>query len=128
MSWSPDLFIGEFRPWPDTVQVVRGTYDDTRRYVPEDALVHMELHECPVCANVADLQDAMDENARLRSCLTDDAENARMIMAENAKLRELVRHLRECTRHNVCAACEYADDVCDFDYDLRELGIEVVER
>lgn len=45
--------------------------------------------------------------------------------AENAKLRELVRHLRECTRHNVCAACEYADDACDFDYDLRELGIEV---
>lgn len=45
--------------------------------------------------------------------------------SENAKLRELVRHLRECTRHNVCAACEYADDVCDFDYDMRELGVEV---
>ncbi len=42
---------------------------------------------------------------------------------ENAKLRELVKHLRECTRHNVCAACEYADDACDFDYDMRELGI-----
>lgn len=47
--------------------------------------------------------------------------------AENAKLRELVKHLRECTRHNVCAACEYADDPCDFDYDMRELGIEVEE-
>lgn len=47
--------------------------------------------------------------------------------AENAKLRELVRHLRECTRHNVCAACKYAGGVCDFDYDLRELGIEVNE-
>lgn len=45
--------------------------------------------------------------------------------AESAKLRELVRHLRECTRHNVCAACEYADDACDFDYDMRELGVEV---
>ena len=44
---------------------------------------------------------------------------------DNAKLRELVKHLRECTRHNVCAACEYADDVCDFDYDMRKLGIEV---
>lgn len=42
-----------------------------------------------------------------------------------AKLRELVKHLRECTRHNVCAACEYADDACDFDYDMRELGVEV---
>lgn len=30
-----------------------------------------------------------DENARLRSCLSDDAENARQIMAENFKMREL---------------------------------------
>ena len=71
------------------------------------------------------LRGLEDENARLRSCLSDDAENARMIMGENVKLRELVRHLRECTRHNVCAVCEYADDACDFDYDMRELGIEV---
>lgn len=51
-----------------------------------------------------------------------DAEN-KQLQAENAKLRELVRHLRECTRHNVCAVCEYADDACDFDHDLRELGV-----
>lgn len=44
---------------------------------------------------------------------------------ENAKLRELVRHLRECTWHDYCTTCEYADDACDFDYDMRELGIEV---
>ena len=53
-------------------------------------------------------------------------ENERL-KAENAKLWEAVRHLRECTRHNVCAACKYAGGVCDFDYDLRELGIEVDE-
>lgn len=55
------------------------------------------------------------------------AANERMdlLEAENAKLRELVKHLRECTRHNTCAVCEYADDACDFDYDMRELGIEV---
>lgn len=47
------------------------------------------------------------------------------LLAENAKLRELVRNLRECTRHNVCALCDYVDDACDFDYDMRELGIEV---
>ena len=45
--------------------------------------------------------------------------------AENVELRELARHLRECVRHTVCAVCEYADDACDFDYDMRELGIEV---
>ena len=49
----------------------------------------------------------------------------REYVVENAKLRELVRHLRECTRHNVCAVCEYADDACDFDYDMRKFGIEV---
>ena len=49
----------------------------------------------------------------------------RKLLDENAKLRELVRHLRECTRHNVCAVCEYADDACDFDYDMRELGVDV---
>ena len=46
------------------------------------------------------------------------------LKADNAKLRELVLHLRECTRHNVCAACKYADDACDFDYDMRELGVD----
>ena len=35
MSWSPELFIGELRPWPDTVHVVRGKTDETRLYVPE---------------------------------------------------------------------------------------------
>lgn len=46
------------------------------------------------------------------------------LQAENAKLRELVKHLYECARHNTCAVCEYADDACDFDYDMRELGVE----
>lgn len=27
------------------------------------------------------------------------------VMEENTKLRELVKHLRECTRHNTCAVC-----------------------
>ena len=31
-----------------------------------DRLTHWELHECPGCKNVADLQEALDENARLR--------------------------------------------------------------
>lgn len=35
MSWSPELPIGEFRPWPDTVHVVRGRTGEMLRYVPE---------------------------------------------------------------------------------------------
>ena len=35
MSWSPELYIGEFRPWPDSVHVVRGKTEETMRYFPE---------------------------------------------------------------------------------------------
>ena len=35
MSWSTEVFIGELRPWPDTVHVIRGKTDEMRRYVPE---------------------------------------------------------------------------------------------
>jgi len=35
MSWSPELFIGELRPWPDAVRVVRGVTEESRLYVPE---------------------------------------------------------------------------------------------
>jgi len=67
-----------------------------------------------------EVRELRDENAKLRAMRDTWQEN-------DARLRELVRHLRECTRHNVCAACEYADDACDFDYDMRELGIEASE-
>ena len=66
-----------------------------------------------------------DENARLRSCLSDDAENAKMIMGENVKLRELVRDMwRE-----LAVAC--AEQVTSHETlrkvsdRMRELGIEV---
>lgn len=69
MSWSPDLFIGELRPWPDTVHVVRGKTDEMRRYVPEEMLFHE--------------RDGHDEQFEL----------ARSLQAENAELRELVRQM-----------------------------------
>lgn len=139
MSWSPDLFIGELRPWPDTVHVVRGKTDETRRYVPEEMLFHERDGHDEQFERARSLED---ENARLRSCLSDDAENARMIMAENAKLRELVRNMYACISHaneqdwfyferdkfgcgmsctvngEVCGLCVLADR-------MRELGVEV---
>lgn len=133
MSWSPDLFIGEFRPWPDSVYVVRGKTDDMRRYVPEEERdMYRDLVDCMVHPDVSDQLYAenvelQDENARLRSCLSDDAENARMIMAENEKLRELVRALYMCSEF-LCGRCKYGHgNTCDFDAEneLRELGIEV---
>ena len=74
-------------------------------------------------AGVVDQQDEIerleDENACLRYCLSDDAENARQIMAENAKLRELVRELYE-DQCDECDRWKYRDRMC-------ELRIEVEE-
>ena len=35
MSWGPDLIIGELRPWPDSVHVLRGVTGEGRDYLPE---------------------------------------------------------------------------------------------
>lgn len=52
------------------------------------------------------------------------AENAKLLN-ENAKLRELVRHMRSCMVNKDCDTCVYRADACDFEYDMHELGIEV---
>ena len=87
-----------------------------------------------------------DENARLRSCLSDDAENAQLIMGENAELRELAERAYKAARM-MCEAwegpCQSNSDVpswrvpcptderdeqCVFgqlERDMRELGVEV---
>ena len=82
-----------------------------------------------------------DENARLRSCLSDEfAENARMT-AENAKLRELVQdlhkalftldidHCQACPRDNINGPCTKfmvcGSDECSIEEEMSELGIEV---
>lgn len=66
--------IGGLRPWPDSVHVVRGKTDETRRYVPEmtcrmervedeERILHgwLECSECgPVYPPAADaIQDAV---------------------------------------------------------------------
>jgi hypothetical protein len=78
-----------------------------------DGSIHYELEHCPACKNVADLQEAL---------------------ADNAKLRELVRDYERCTMHADCGLCEYDGKLsthCPFspcfpDADeLRELRVEV---
>ncbi len=64
-----------------------------------------------------------DENARLRSCLSDDAENARLIMGENAKLRELLDGCAVLlTDRDFLHWPELCDEVLG---GMRKLGIEV---
>lgn len=68
------------------------------------------------------VNELQDENARLRSCLSDDAENAKMIMAENAKLRELVKDAL------INLSAWMGDGHPEWMVEAaRELGIEVVE-
>lgn len=59
--------------------------------------------------------------------MTDAEKMVRELRDENAKLRELVKHLRSCVVNKDCDTCAYRADACDFEYDMRELGIEVDE-
>lgn len=124
MSWSPDLFIGEFRPWPDTVHVVRGKTDEMRRYVPEEMLFHERDGHDEQFERARSLED---ENARLRSCLSDDAENARMIMGENEKLRKMAKECHELLQDLLAGCSLHPFTVEVMEQRMRELGIEVVE-
>lgn len=36
-----------------------------------DSAVHYELEHCPACKNIADLQEALEENAKLRKLIED---------------------------------------------------------
>ena len=56
--------------------------------------------------------------------IAEHAERIVRLEEENAKLRELVRNLYACALRTECDECSYAEEPCDFKYDLRELGIE----
>ena len=80
-----------------------------------------------------EVEKLQDENERLRSCLSDSAENAKQIMheahvqeAENAKLRMLLAELYQCSRQCGCNHCGYKD-WCAISNRMRELVIEVDE-
>lgn len=49
----------------------------------------------------------------------------RVVKAENDKLRELVRNLYACINNRDCDCCEYVDEACEFERNMRELGVEV---
>lgn len=70
------------------------------------------------------LNDEQDENTRLRSCLTDAAENARLIMGENAKLRELVEDMLDCIEIRAAWHRPPTEGMCEeFAKRASELGV-----
>ena len=85
----------------------------------------VEVMDHPDTANQLRAENAklQDENARLRSCLSDDAENARQIMGENARLRELLDGCAVLlTDRDFLHWPELCDEVLG---GMRELGVEV---
>ena len=116
-----------------------------------DGSADYELEHCPACKNVADLQEALDENAKLRKDIRDldvccqilndrlgrDFGLAVQLDVENAKLRKLVQDMwpfikdpcpnRECCLFEKCDAdsereCHIEEHMAAR---MRELGIEV---
>ena len=85
-----------------------------------DGSINYELEHCPACKNVADLQEALAENAKLRD--------------ENSMLRKYVA--KALSAISYCDCCPHADYGCDTETvpmhegckafeELRELGVEV---
>ena len=101
MTKALDVYIGEMRPWPDTVNVIRGKTDETRRYMSEELGTRALL----------DGAELMGENRRLRE--------------SNDKMRELLEDMAVCACGRYCYGCPHQYDGCDRDQKLREFGIEV---
>lgn len=124
MTWTTDIHIGELRPWPESVDVVRG--DETRRYVPEEELEN----ERQESAWAYDFLRLMAGRIRSDADVHSLPDYVSTLEAENAKLRELVRGLRWCHdkpwNNGACDQCPISGRaVGRCDRLVRELGIEV---
>lgn len=83
MSWTPDLYIGELRPWPDAVRVVRGDTDDAMLYtitpLPHfwtgDGTLHVEAARLPerIDVTLPDERGREVHSARVHRFVSEDA-------------------------------------------------------
>lgn len=111
----------------DTIWQLR---DDLQRANAENTKLRSELESVGTAAYLYGRSDLKAENARLRSYLSDDVENARMIMGENSRLREQNAKLRELVQ-GLWFAAQYLGMNPDgatgsgFARQMRELGVEV---
>lgn len=91
---------------------LRATDDGRTKWVCVQAIVML------------DVADMLDEVERLRSVVSDGADNARELRAENAKLREVAgRMLGSIRRFEVCSDSYRVSSV--YEQWMRELGVEV---
>ena len=102
-----------------------------------DGSIHYELEHCPACKNVADLQEARAENAKLREQSERLFDKTLELATENSKLRGLCKlcereadndRLRELVKsmyYDLTHMTFPPDWVTDYETDIRELGVEV---
>ena len=88
-----------------------------------DGSTNYELEHCPACKNVADLQEALDENAKLRELVRD-----MWPFAKAGWVRTCPN--RECCLFEECDAYPGSGRECPIEEHMaarmRELGIEVM--
>ena len=100
-----------------------------------DGSINYELEHCPACKNVADLQEALAENAKLREQGARLFDKTLELGTENAKLRELLEAVQQCAgetkRDKGCDACPMYNGPwrndgtwCLLRPTLRELGVD----
>lgn len=77
-----------------------------------DGSIHYELEHCPACKNIADLQEALEENAKLRKLVADAY--AFLAWADGAAFGD-------------GTPAVYAEDRSEIEDRMRELGVEVDE-
>ena len=114
MTKTLDVYIGELRPWPDTVNVIRGKTDETRRFMPEELGTRALLDGAALMGENRRLRESNDMLAKL---LGDRA-------ADCHKLADLVADMLVTVR----AAGRLGVDVGkveEYGRRAHELGIEV---
>lgn len=76
--------------------------------------------EFPTCVHVTKTTGTMTHGATYVPI-----EDGKAVRTENDKLRQLVRNLYACINNRDCDYCEYVDEACEFERNMRELGVEV---
>lgn len=89
-----------------------------------DGSINYELEHCPACKNVADQQEALAKNAKLRKMLASTISNYVDGYMDDTSARYPCDLCDESSKQQ----CDYQHDrQCPFYKQLRELGVEVDE-
>ena len=97
-----------------------------------DGSIHYELEHCPACKNVADLQEALAENASLKNEVellkaiwTQVRLEGQSYKAENDRLLELVEDMLDCIQIRAAFSRPPTEEMYEMFYKrARELGVE----